>query len=195
MGKGKSTGHLVQLLWEPIKLKDNCGRIAHKFQSTALKQALWGINFIAQLWCGLWFNREKPFCFTTYFKDADHMCCSEVWYVSLTLTAWSSKEGVFFSLLSFLSFINRGRRKKNPTPKDYIGKPPWRHRQSGLTSQSITETQVYWFPAAVAAAVVTVWPKHILFLVLWSSVPLSIMHFFADQNFWLSQQLRGKTVK
>lgn len=102
MGKGKSTGRLVQLHWEAIKLKDNCGRIAHKFQSVALKQTSWGINFITQLQCALWFNKWKTFCFTTYFKDSDHSCCTEVWDVSLTFTARSCMEALFlFSLLAF----------------------------------------------------------------------------------------------
>lgn len=102
MGKGKSTGRLVQLHWETIKLKDNCGRIACKFQSAALKQASWGINFITQLQCVLWFNKWKTFCFTAYFKDSDHICCTEVWDVSLTFTAWSCMEALFSTPPCFL---------------------------------------------------------------------------------------------
>lgn len=60
LGKGKSTGHLVQLLWKTAKLKDNCERTAHKLQSETLKKASWGINFIAQVQSALCFNK---FCF------------------------------------------------------------------------------------------------------------------------------------
>jgi len=86
MGKGKSAGHLVHCTGRRLSSKTTVGEL-HTNSRAQLSDELceeWISLPSCDVHCGL--TNRKTFCFITYFKDTNHICCSEAWYVSLIFT-------------------------------------------------------------------------------------------------------------